>query len=722
MQDINKGSENMKKREQGVLTAEASIVLTLFTLFVLFLFSFGRVYRAQNVVSHATLQAADAVAIESYLRETAYGSDIDDVVYLSSMIAESASISADGLESLRTANLPKVAEEKFAAAISNTQTKANNKLVALGVKDGLAGVDFSNSTIDLNNDDVIVSVNYTIEMQFPVLGATELNASKSAKAKTFGEILFGVTTESNNSNWGSTTGDANVVHGATVEIRANPKYGYKFVKWDDGNTDNPRRVIVTEAHKFTAIFEKDGYGVNLSVNNPKWGKATGEGNYPYRSIATIKAIPESGYEFLGWDDNGDGKIDNTQVERQLVMDKTYDIKAHFGQRKYTIKVVSGNPECGIATVIQGNTISSEQIKVEYGSWVYINAEVKNPAIHLFKGWNNGTTTNRFRVQVTGDATYVANFEFNTYSVSFYLNKSDSSPWKTIKVIRGSSIDGSSAYIESALPTPKIDGRDFTGWVTATGSKFDATTVVNADMKVYGTWSCTVTYNANGGSVSPGSENVSPGESVKLPTPKRNGWDFTGWSSGGKTYGANSSVAISSHTTFVANWKCRHESGYSESTWHQFSCRAVHGAEAAKCEKCGFNCRPQNIKNSYCVKKCNGCGVRITQEDERKNYHYGINGYNYNTSMPMKNIKASGQDDFEGACNNTTHYFSHNGICYGRGKKNEAHDWGTYRHILCKYCLKVEQPGRDTQGGTDFFYAKWCGKHFDSSRKQGPCIY
>ena len=58
----------------------------------------------------------------------------------------------------------------------------------------------------MNNDDVIVSVNYTIEMQFPVLGATELNASKSAKAKTFGEILFGVTTESNNDYYyGSTS-------------------------------------------------------------------------------------------------------------------------------------------------------------------------------------------------------------------------------------------------------------------------------------------------------------------------------------------------------------------------------------------------------------------------------------------------------------------------------------------------------------------------------------
>ena len=108
----------MKKREQGILTVEASIVLTLMLLFILFLFSFGRVYRAQNLVSHATLQSADAVALESYLRETALQSDVSEVVNLASHITESSAISAESLESLRSANLPKIARQKFIAAIA----------------------------------------------------------------------------------------------------------------------------------------------------------------------------------------------------------------------------------------------------------------------------------------------------------------------------------------------------------------------------------------------------------------------------------------------------------------------------------------------------------------------------------------------------------------------------------------------------------------------------
>ena len=58
----------MKKREQGVLTVEASIVLTVCILFILFLFSFARIYSAQSMVGHAVIQASDAIALESYFR------------------------------------------------------------------------------------------------------------------------------------------------------------------------------------------------------------------------------------------------------------------------------------------------------------------------------------------------------------------------------------------------------------------------------------------------------------------------------------------------------------------------------------------------------------------------------------------------------------------------------------------------------------------------------
>ena len=49
--------------------------------------------------------------------------------------------------------------------------------------------------------------------------------------------------------WRATTCDPN------VQIQAYPRDGYKFVKWADGNTDNPRTIEITQDTTMEAIFE-----------------------------------------------------------------------------------------------------------------------------------------------------------------------------------------------------------------------------------------------------------------------------------------------------------------------------------------------------------------------------------------------------------------------------------------------------------------------------------
>ncbi len=45
------------------------------------------------------------------------------------------------------------------------------------------------------------------------------------------------------------------VYGSTVKFTASPNPGYRFVRWNDGNTSNPRTVTITESKSYTAIFE-----------------------------------------------------------------------------------------------------------------------------------------------------------------------------------------------------------------------------------------------------------------------------------------------------------------------------------------------------------------------------------------------------------------------------------------------------------------------------------
>ena len=46
-------------------------------------------------------------------------------------------------------------------------------------------------------------------------------------------------------------------NGDRATLTASPYIGFKFVDWDDGDTNNPRRLIVTSDTTLTAIFDRE---------------------------------------------------------------------------------------------------------------------------------------------------------------------------------------------------------------------------------------------------------------------------------------------------------------------------------------------------------------------------------------------------------------------------------------------------------------------------------
>ena len=685
----------MKKREQGVLSVEASIVLTLMLLFILFLFGFGRVYRAQNLVSHASLQTADAVAMESYLRETALQSDASDVVYLANHITDSSSISVEGLESLRSANLPKIARQKFIAAIASSEAKADEKLKSMGVKDGVAGIDFSECKMDLGNDDVIIAVKYTIEMQFPVFGYNEIAVTKAAKAKTFGEILFEVSTKPNNPGWGSTSGDRKVVHGTEVEIAATPNYGYKFVSWSDGNTENPRKVTVTDAQNYIAIFERDSFGINISkkinynqnykgINHTNYGSFEGAGNYLYLDNAVLTATPaEPNYLFEGWDIDGDGVIDNKNQTITITVDKTYNnIKAVFKPALCKVTTKVNNSKYGSAAVKQGSK-EGTTIEVEYGSKVELIAVAKDSVRFLFEKWSNNSTSASTKVNVESSITYEAIFIPNTYTVTFY---NGSEKLHSTEVICNSSIDGSKSYINSTMcDSSKIS--NFGRWKNLDGDTFTSETVVSSNMDVYAAQNCKITLDANGGSVSWTSKTIERDSSITLPKPEWSGHTFKGWNgSNGKSYDANS-YTFSGDVKLTAKWSCNHSKGELIEVSADVYCRDIYyGGSLIP----GANLPHRKYR-------CNDCGEtwQVTDESLRKHYRMNLkDGYE--------------KDDFHDHCDTIHPDTRENAYC-GKftGNSGKKHDWDGHYHILCSYCHKEEQ-------GTVWCYVdgelKWYNLH------------
>ena len=127
---------------------------------------------------------------------------------------------------------------------------------------------------------------------------------------------YSITTESSNPEWGATAGDTTVTYMSEAEISATPTYGYHFVRWNDGNTSNPRIVTVHRNITYTAIFAKNVYYITM---NAEHGSISGSSSAEYLDFVTLTAVPDYGYHFTQW---SDGLKDNPRIF-QITSDTTF---------------------------------------------------------------------------------------------------------------------------------------------------------------------------------------------------------------------------------------------------------------------------------------------------------------------------------------------------------------------------------------------------------------
>ncbi len=83
---------------------------------------------------------------------------------------------------------------------------------------------------------------------------------------------YTITVKSSNEDWGTVTGGGSYVVNSKVTLTAIPKDGYAFLKWDDGNSENPRSFAVTADATYTAVFMElpTEHGVNVTFNGETW--------------------------------------------------------------------------------------------------------------------------------------------------------------------------------------------------------------------------------------------------------------------------------------------------------------------------------------------------------------------------------------------------------------------------------------------------------------------
>ena len=122
----------------------------------------------------------------------------------------------------------------------------------------------------------------------------------STIAAFFAPNQYALHVSSTDSTLGSVSGNGLYDYLDTLSISAATITHYHFVRWTDGNTMNPRNIIITSDTNFTAIFAIDTHSVSLQVDSIIHGFCNGNGNYVYGTAATAVAIPYSGYLFSHW--------------------------------------------------------------------------------------------------------------------------------------------------------------------------------------------------------------------------------------------------------------------------------------------------------------------------------------------------------------------------------------------------------------------------------------
>ena len=168
---------------------------------------------------------------------------------------------------------------------------------------------------------------------------------------------------------GSVKGDGEYDINATTIISAIPAFGYHFLRWNDGNTDNPREVILTEDVTYTAEFEANTYMLTAVANDEVMGSVIGGGEYLYMTQAKLVASANEHYRFVQW---SDGVAANP---RFIIVTQDTTFTAEFEVEVFNLWVASSEPNKGRVKV----TLTAEPIEgFEFLEWSDGNQE--NPRV------------------------------------------------------------------------------------------------------------------------------------------------------------------------------------------------------------------------------------------------------------------------------------------------------------------------------------------------------
>lgn len=190
------------KKERGVISLEASIVLPLFIFLLLFFYGFIVSFSGQQAICHSIVQSADSLSLDTYALER-INSDNKGEELITNLYSTVSGFIYNN--ELKLDNSYFASKEKWYADSSKTITevkkrftgflvgddgsdedikgRADRLLKYVGVQNGYDGLDFSETTIDEANNTLNIVVKYKEEYVFNFQGLLAFDRRQEFKVK-----------------------------------------------------------------------------------------------------------------------------------------------------------------------------------------------------------------------------------------------------------------------------------------------------------------------------------------------------------------------------------------------------------------------------------------------------------------------------------------------------------------------------------------------------------
>lgn len=182
------------RKEMGVITLEACVVVVLFLVLTLFLSSLFYMFMAQNVTAHAVLQTSESLSLDVYAtnkltvsgssKKKIQGTVGEFIVGLFGNSEDNPYFVTDDrwFESKNGEEISQIVKTRFIGYLTGAdEEKAEHFLAALNVKDGLDGLDFSESYIE--NGTFYIVLKYELQYNLNIWHMKDVEVRQTTSSK-----------------------------------------------------------------------------------------------------------------------------------------------------------------------------------------------------------------------------------------------------------------------------------------------------------------------------------------------------------------------------------------------------------------------------------------------------------------------------------------------------------------------------------------------------------